>query len=623
MAGAIDLDSILLKLDKVKQTGERQWSARCPVHGDKNPSLSIGIGDNGKLLFYCFAGCTFEKIINALNLKQDVKTRPSKNGRRIVALYDYLDEEWEILFRKLRFDPKGFMLQKPDGKGGWINSIKGCRRIPYNLPHIINANPETIIFIVEGEKDADRLLAAGFLASCNFDGASKSIENPKWKPAQYNQYLMDKTVCVLADNDIPGLAHAKFIANSLVDVASSVKFVELSGLKEGEDISDWLDSGNSTDDLLELYEATDEWVHEPSAFSKNGKDGLVSNSSPNVTDISSVPDPTTQIGSMLPQTIRMAELKNRDFPPLTFLVMNLIALGYLVFLVGRPKSGKSWFALELAAAIDTGVKFLGRQVTKARVLYIGLEDGERRIYQRLHLLKWQPEKAELSTTILPLDGLDSDPGPGLEQIRGFADRFDLIIIDTLMSALSGQTNENDNALMGSICNDLARIAHDTNTAILIIHHAGKATWEDPFNSIRGASSIRGSYDLGLVLQRKPNEREAILYIESRDYDVEDMTLRQKKNGAGWDYVGSAKIIDRIRSGRETLITMIDSDPNGHGLTAKNIAKERGVSVSTIHNQLKRLEKDGHIKRQKMPSTGKGKVPDKWIVLEEIRESKLG
>jgi putative DNA primase/helicase len=42
------------------------WLARCPAHDDRRPSLSLRIGDNGRLLFHCFSGCSFQEIRDAL-----------------------------------------------------------------------------------------------------------------------------------------------------------------------------------------------------------------------------------------------------------------------------------------------------------------------------------------------------------------------------------------------------------------------------------------------------------------------------------------------------------------------------------------------------------------------------
>lgn len=45
------------------------WTARCPAHADRSPSLSIREGDGGRVLLYCFAGCSVESICAALNIK--------------------------------------------------------------------------------------------------------------------------------------------------------------------------------------------------------------------------------------------------------------------------------------------------------------------------------------------------------------------------------------------------------------------------------------------------------------------------------------------------------------------------------------------------------------------------
>ena len=42
------------------------WMARCPAHNNRTPSLSIGEGNDGKLLFYCHAGCGQAQVIVAL-----------------------------------------------------------------------------------------------------------------------------------------------------------------------------------------------------------------------------------------------------------------------------------------------------------------------------------------------------------------------------------------------------------------------------------------------------------------------------------------------------------------------------------------------------------------------------
>lgn len=62
------LDLVLQRLEKVRKRGER-WSARCPAHADRHPSLSVGVGHGGSVLLKCFAGCRVEDIVRALGLE--------------------------------------------------------------------------------------------------------------------------------------------------------------------------------------------------------------------------------------------------------------------------------------------------------------------------------------------------------------------------------------------------------------------------------------------------------------------------------------------------------------------------------------------------------------------------
>src|SRR5258708_32833715 len=59
---------VLAQLERVCQSGPNQWSARCPAHGDRNPSLSISVGGDGRALVYCHAGCSTDEVIAAIGL---------------------------------------------------------------------------------------------------------------------------------------------------------------------------------------------------------------------------------------------------------------------------------------------------------------------------------------------------------------------------------------------------------------------------------------------------------------------------------------------------------------------------------------------------------------------------
>src|SRR6266700_3515163 len=61
------LEQVLSQLKGVR-TSMRGWRACCPAHADRKPSLSIGLGEQGQVLLKCFAGCSLERIVEAMGL---------------------------------------------------------------------------------------------------------------------------------------------------------------------------------------------------------------------------------------------------------------------------------------------------------------------------------------------------------------------------------------------------------------------------------------------------------------------------------------------------------------------------------------------------------------------------
>jgi len=112
------IQTILSRVQRVKRTGPRQWQACCPAHDDQHASLSIGQGDDGRVLIDCKAGCPTLEVLKAVDLKfADLYALPPAPGRpasddapkgRIVSTYDYRDEGGTLLFQVVRFDPKDF-----------------------------------------------------------------------------------------------------------------------------------------------------------------------------------------------------------------------------------------------------------------------------------------------------------------------------------------------------------------------------------------------------------------------------------------------------------------------------------------------------------------------------------
>ena len=304
-----------------------------------------------------------------------------------------------------------------------------------------------------------------------------------------------------------------------------------------------------------------------------------------------------------------ADIVAADLPPQRFLVDGLIPAGQLVMLGGRGKAGKSWLVLQLIAAVDRGAPFLGRSTTSGRVLYLALEDGRRRMNKRPRIMKWTPS-AQVDIAFR-VDKFDSG-GQGLAHIRqAIADKgYDLVVIDTLVKTLSASADENNNPQMAAICNDLADMAHDSGTCVMMVHHVSKQDRDNPFDALRGASAIRDAYDVGLMLVRKHGEKEATLYTEARDFDVQDVTIRQAEGGAGWEFVGDAAAGAAIRAGR---VAVADLKTAGDGSTAADIAAAVGKSESAVRQSMKTAIDRGYVKIDHKPQAGSNKWLDRYYL----------
>jgi hypothetical protein len=234
------------------------YAARCPVHDDRRSSLSVGTGKKDQVLIHCHVGCALDDVLAAVGLT--LKDLRNGNGhaasRSIGATYDYHDADGRLSYQVVRWNPKGFSQRRPDGSGGWIGNVKDTPRVLYRLRELRDADPSDPVFVVEGEKDADRLAALGLIATTNAGGAGK------WRP-EYSDTLRGRNVVVLPDHDEPGGAHGRLVADALRGIAASVKIVVLFDgpppKKHGRDVSDWLDAGHSVDELRELAAATAAW----------------------------------------------------------------------------------------------------------------------------------------------------------------------------------------------------------------------------------------------------------------------------------------------------------------------------------------------------------------------------
>lgn len=296
---------ILSKFERLKwwANNPNLGECRCPGHEDSTNSLHVTIKhcDDGvtKLMLKCHAGCQNADILRAMgegfsSLFPDRTKQPKSqsagkggaasagtNGKtdpKLVKVYDYHDANGKLLHQTLRWDPKLFTQRRiaepntvyqikgqdrksfKDPHGNWwINSLSGIEPVIYRLPEILKADPRKIIFLCEGEKDADNLRQKfGVYATTVPMGAGK------WRPS-YTATFRGRRVIIIPDTDKPrkgqtdpaanaGYDGARRVAAELVKVALEVRICylpNLFNLTPKWDLSDWLAAGGTKAQFLE------------------------------------------------------------------------------------------------------------------------------------------------------------------------------------------------------------------------------------------------------------------------------------------------------------------------------------------------------------------------------------
>lgn len=266
---------ILNKFESIRLRGERRWQAKCPNHDDRTASLSIEETDT-EVLLHCHAGCKNEDILRILDLElkdlfkknwnreekhskenrkksytiEEIKTRPSTQ-----EVYDYRDKKNNPYMLVVRQSGKNFLQYSYVGFNKYKSGLNGQTPVPYKLPEILKAMEQNkAIFIVEGEKDVHTLMKLGFPATT----APAAGSGSGWKKC-FDKYFKGARIIILPDNDEAGEKYKNAIVKNLHSVAHEIRVIYLPGLPEKGDITDWMQSGNTKEQLIELVKKTEKY----------------------------------------------------------------------------------------------------------------------------------------------------------------------------------------------------------------------------------------------------------------------------------------------------------------------------------------------------------------------------
>lgn len=294
--------------------------------------------------------------------------------------------------------------------------------------------------------------------------------------------------------------------------------------------------------------------------------------------------------------ITAAQLDDLVMPPLSWSVPGLLPEGFGI-LAAAPKIGKSWLMLNLAIAVAAGTPFLGVAVEQRPVLYFALEDGERRLQDRLRRLlddRPAPEALILWTDPHPLKVIDA----AKQFANGHAGRNPLIIIDTLARirppTKAGTGIYREDYEFGTSLKTIA----DLGATVIGVHHTRKRESEDFLESASGTNGLTGAADFVLVLARQRSDQNVLLMITGRDVAEASYKLVFDEglwhpNGTGLTEAAEKTQGTRFGPKMQAVLTLVDSRDT---TTAADVAQELGIDPDTGGRYLRRLADGGLITR---------------------------
>jgi hypothetical protein len=297
-----------------------------------------------------------------------------------------------------------------------------------------------------------------------------------------------------------------------------------------------------------------------------------------------------------------AWLDKQEFPPLAYALPGVIPEGS-VLLVGPPKIGKSWFVLALALACASGGWALGNEVERRPVLYLALEDGDRRLQDRCRKLLHGdpiPRGFEYLTLV--------KHGRVLETIAAWMGRQHdappLVILDTLgkvmPSALPGDSAYQRDYRIGGELKQLAE--EHAGMTLLTNHHDHKAASEDFVDSVSGTHGLAGAADAIMVLARARHEENGLLKVTGRDVPEGEYAVTFTEGGL-WSLDGPdlAVAAQRARDARVTaglgdrsteIIGYVLQHPQG--VTSAQVATEFDMDPRAAGTYLGRMADAGRL-----------------------------
>jgi len=316
-----------------------------------------------------------------------------------------------------------------------------------------------------------------------------------------------------------------------------------------------------------------------------------------------------------------ADLLQKQFAPPQYVVEGVIPEG-VTLLASPPKIGKTFLCLNIAVAVATAGKALGKaDVQEGRVLYVDLDGSERGAQSRLKDMLKEAE-ADAMEDLSRFDYYsefprvdEEEPADALAYLRRYLGEFDdveLVIFDTLADVrpkTSGTRNmyEVDREAL----NPFRDLIHDHNTSAIFVHHTNKSNSGDHVRRVSGSSGLASAVDNIIIMSKERGQHDAELQITPREEEEVSLRLSFDPHVKTWRLEGPAEQFAKTKERQEVLDTLVDLTNGGRkeSVGPKEIADAnddleydnvRYLLTKMVDAESPRVEKSGRGKYKPTP-----------------------
>jgi hypothetical protein len=308
-------------------------------------------------------------------------------------------------------------------------------------------------------------------------------------------------------------------------------------------------------------------------------------------------------------TIRSAtEILEMDFPPIRWIIPDFLAPGLTVF-SGAEKLGKSWLSMGIGISLTRGAYVMGKiKAEKTDVLYIALEDHNKRLQRRLNQLQ--------AGKIDNLFFADKWTGgtAALESFLKDHPSIRMVIIDTFIKFFPSLDLKDYTDITNKLT-QLKNTADSLDIGIMVIHHTRKGanareSGGDWMDDTLGSKAINGTADQTITLKRGRGSRQGELKLTGRDIEEQELALTFDAD-CSWTIAGDKKEIQESDTRQLIYDWLRENGANGPSAIHKGLTKEGYTgTLSTIQNILIKMANSGALQKSagaymlsSMPSTG--------------------